>query len=298
MKSFVAALLILLMLIAVESSHSGVFERDWLALGDGLLTFDDVNRREWLDLSETQLAKFPGFTLEDRYQSVVAELAAGGQFAGFTVANLADAEAFAASAGIDLSTFDFDTNQAASLRLIELLGLPVERPGTFGNLIAIGYLDEIGFFGRRVAMVPEYDPPTRVSFGSAGLLTTNSDFLSTTSTGVALFRNVIPEPSTVVLTVMCLLGVWMLPALFRQRERAAKGRWISWLSFVDGARDGLAILRRMSSSYSRCSSRGHRRLLRFEQCEDRRVLAPIATDVVFLFDESGSSTADAYTQSG
>ena len=46
---------IVLSLFAINNSSAEVFERDWKTPGDGLLTYDDVNRQEWLDLTETQL---------------------------------------------------------------------------------------------------------------------------------------------------------------------------------------------------------------------------------------------------
>jgi len=59
-------------LLASLPLHAGVVERDFLAPGDGLLTYDDVNRREWLDLSfaytsldNIKLKMVPGEFLED-----------------------------------------------------------------------------------------------------------------------------------------------------------------------------------------------------------------------------------------
>jgi hypothetical protein len=43
-----------------QPARGAVFERDWQTPGDGLLTYDDVNRREWLDVTQTQLWLFPG----------------------------------------------------------------------------------------------------------------------------------------------------------------------------------------------------------------------------------------------
>jgi hypothetical protein len=76
---FLAALHI----VFVYSANAAVFERDWQTPDDGLLTYDDVNRREWLDVSQSLLIQFPGSTLEQRYQSALAELAPGGMFEGF-----------------------------------------------------------------------------------------------------------------------------------------------------------------------------------------------------------------------
>ena len=41
---------VLASLLAANLCSAAVFERDWKTPGDGLLTYDDVNRREWLDL--------------------------------------------------------------------------------------------------------------------------------------------------------------------------------------------------------------------------------------------------------
>ena len=102
---------------------AAVFERDLVpGSGDGLLTFDDVNNREWLDLTETQLFKFPGDTLEEQYQSVVDETYSTGMFADFTVAVSSDVIALTESAGIDTSTQNWEINRAASGALVNLLG--------------------------------------------------------------------------------------------------------------------------------------------------------------------------------
>ncbi|QDU55290.1 hypothetical protein [Aeoliella mucimassa] len=86
------------------TATAAVIQHDWLVPGDGLLTYDDVNQREWLDLTETQLFKFPGGTLEEQYQAVVDHTLPGGMFAGFTVATAEDVRALAESAGIDTTT--------------------------------------------------------------------------------------------------------------------------------------------------------------------------------------------------
>lgn len=72
--------------------HAAVIERDWKTPGDGLLTYDDVNKREWLDLTESRLLRFamPGDSLVDVYQAVVAETLPGGEYAGFSLAKNED----------------------------------------------------------------------------------------------------------------------------------------------------------------------------------------------------------------
>ena len=51
----------LLLLLLPTSLNAAVIERDWQTPGDGLLTFDTVNQREWLDLSETLLSIYGKF---------------------------------------------------------------------------------------------------------------------------------------------------------------------------------------------------------------------------------------------
>ena len=67
-----------------------VFERDLVpGSGDGLLTFDDVNQREWLDLTESILVNFP--------DGAVNELEPGGVFEDFTWATAEDVRSLAES---------------------------------------------------------------------------------------------------------------------------------------------------------------------------------------------------------
>jgi len=76
-------------------------QRDWKNPGDGLLTYDDANQREWLDLSQTLLtSQFPGADREAKYLYVVGQTGTGGLFDGFSVARSPDVIALAQSAGI------------------------------------------------------------------------------------------------------------------------------------------------------------------------------------------------------
>ena len=184
---------------------AGVFERDWKTPGDGLLTYDDVNQREWLDVTQTKLILFPVppvpgdiFQTEARYQQVVAELGPGGMFKGFTVAKSADVIALAQSGGIDTGSFDFDVNQAAVRNVIDLLGV------SFGSLdrraASAGFIDELPsprpgscIPPCRIGAVIEVIPPEY-----AGAFFSSTDDLLTRSLapGVMLYRTAVPEPAT------------------------------------------------------------------------------------------------------
>ena len=42
------------------AAHGGVISRDWKTPGDGLLTYDDVNKREWLICQRVDCQLFRG----------------------------------------------------------------------------------------------------------------------------------------------------------------------------------------------------------------------------------------------
>lgn len=85
-RSYFMLFLTFSLLMPIGVASAGVFERDWKAPGDGLLTYDDVNQREWLDVTVSSLNQFP----EPRLDNAVAEIATGGRFAGFTWAKRRD----------------------------------------------------------------------------------------------------------------------------------------------------------------------------------------------------------------
>jgi hypothetical protein len=178
-----------------------VISRDWKFPGDGLLTYDDVNQREWLDLSQTLLSvQFPGNTRDERYQYVVGQLGPNGLFAGFDVAKSQDVVKLAQSAGIDTSTFDSNLNALPTLALGDLLSFTAVFAAT-GSKFSVGLIDEFE------------TPPDSGQFGSkigvsvtsqAGLrITSSDDLLVSPPPGVMLFRPV-PEPAACKLLVIAL----------------------------------------------------------------------------------------------
>jgi hypothetical protein len=183
--------------LLVNAANAGVSSRDWKTPGDGLLTYDDVNRREWLDLSVSLTLPVP------RFESVIAELEPGGIVQGFTIAKRADIVSMAESAGIQVEVFDFATNVAATDRLIDLLGETRGSPtGEFRT--ATGLLDETVIMGPpriRLGALFQYSS-TSGSGGYAGLsVVSHTDGLSQTGSAVYLYREVIPEPSCVALAI-------------------------------------------------------------------------------------------------
>ena len=196
---------------------AAVIERDWLAPGDGLLTYDTVNNREWLDLTETILAQFPGGIIEFQYPNVVSQTGSGGQFEGFVVATESDVVELAVSAGIDINTLDFNTNEAASLEFMNLLGA-TSRPGSS--------LESIGFFPVSGSSPLLVSVARGVSSGRAGLVTfprsNFSDDRPSQVIGVYLYRNAVPEPAA---STVALLATFLLSTI-RSRSKA---NFILWL---------------------------------------------------------------------
>ena len=177
-----------------------VFERDLVpGSGDGLLTFDDVNQREWLDLTQTFTAEFPG-----GFGGVLDELAPGGIYAGFQTASRADVIALAESAGIDTTTLDPETNLAATENLIALLEMPSIAAAGFTNEISPedGDLFVSVFYGSSSPRTPVAGLFFGTRSSSPGVI---GDRLIRV-TGVMLYRE-IPEPNAVVLICTGVLAL-------------------------------------------------------------------------------------------
>jgi hypothetical protein len=203
----------MLLAVFVASADAAVFERDWKTPGDGLLTVDNVNQREWLDLSQTLLtSQFPGSDREARFQYVVNQTGPEGLFEGFSVAKSPDVLALAQSAGIDTSSQDYAINYTLTFALQDLLSVTL-GPGTGNsNTFSIGLLDENG------GMPPPFRLGAifRITFTSrAGLIFDDPmQFLQTTAPpGVMLFRSAIPEPA------YSWLALLSIPVLFARCRR-------------------------------------------------------------------------------
>jgi hypothetical protein len=201
MKPIHYCLSVILVSTIVPPLQAAVFERDWKTTGDGLLTYDDVNQREWLDLSQSRLSQFP----EPRLENAIAQIAPGGLFDGFTWAKRDDVRAFAESVGIDTSTSNITTNLAPTTRVGLLLGPTLEVPGL---LRAVGLMDEVQ---TRYSSLPPYDGGAFiVNFnpntggGYAGIsLVLSDDLLRPTTNGLLLYRPV-PEPAGFMLVLVAI----------------------------------------------------------------------------------------------
>jgi hypothetical protein len=180
---------------------AAVFERDWKTPGDGLLTYDDGGQREWLDLTETQMFKFPGAAVEEKYQAIINETAPGGMFAGFTPGVRTDVIALAVSAGIDPGSFDGTdgSNGIPSRALIELLSPTHFDSGPPESLASTGFLNEFDGADRLLGTIfVGIDGRTGLPRGGVTFFVNRQ---GQESSGAWLYRQ-IPEPSTGLLCVV------------------------------------------------------------------------------------------------
>lgn len=202
---------VLASIFSIATATAAVFERDWKTPGDGLLSYDDVNQREWLDLTETQLFKFPGTTLDERFQSVLSETSVGGMFEGFTASAGIEVLAFAESAGIDTSIDDFSINGPPSSALIDLLG----ATSTFeSSRWSIGVINETDDSERLIAGAYFIQGLRGAPIAGFGIGVMPQDYH-----GVWLYR-LIPEPST---EVMFALMFVLTLTKHRRENRNGKG---------------------------------------------------------------------------
>jgi hypothetical protein len=172
-----------------SASRGAVFERDWMTSGDGLLTYDNVHRREWLDLSVSRIDQFP----EPRLENALAELAPGGLFEGFTWAKTRAVRQLAISGGIDISTTDVAINAVPTNAMIDLLSPTLES--SFGRRQTVGFINEPE---TTYTSYPPYDAAafTRQGGFAGVFFNASDDTLRSPSNGLMLYRPV-PEPTTI-----------------------------------------------------------------------------------------------------
>jgi hypothetical protein len=192
--------------LSSQTGMAAVISHDWKIPGDGLLTYDDVNQREWLDLTESRLSRFPGATFEQRYQNALLELAPGGMFADFNAANRTDLLALAQSAGIDPNVTSYVANHPATANLIALVGRSF-GPTANGGVASFGLLDELsappqsppGVRLRGVLLDAAPDSEIIIDSKAGDTLPTIQN------TGAWLYRTAVPEPPTLVIIFACVV---------------------------------------------------------------------------------------------
>jgi hypothetical protein len=201
MKRFLPFVTCVLLLFGSNAS-AAVFERDWKTPGDGLLTYDDVNQREWLDLKETLLGNW------GRYPAnIVSELGIGGFFHGFDTARPEDVMDLARSAGIDPTTLDFAVNNLATAALIDLLTDTIESGQRSLGLVVEYVRPTYSFPDQSVlnVFVSSAEHLAGINSFSFSEMTSDRPF---SIVGMFLYRG-IPEPSGFALS-MLVVSVWSL----------------------------------------------------------------------------------------
>ena len=192
--------------VVTSSAHlnAAVFQHDWKVPGDGLLTYDDVNQREWLDLSVSRLSQFP----VPRLANAMAEISPGGLFDGFTWASQQDVLALAASSGVDVTSFDLAVNQIPVTNVIGLLSPTLQN--NLGVLRSVGLTNDPRtnpslppYTG--AAFLVNFNPSTGGGYAEFAL-NLPDDLLTPLSNGMMLYR-VVPEPA---LTLQFAIAAWLL----------------------------------------------------------------------------------------
>jgi hypothetical protein len=201
------------------ATQAAVFSHDWKTPGDGLLTYDDLNQREWLDLTVTRLAPYPGITFEEKYQALLSELASTGSLDGFNIAQKSDLTALAISAGINVASLDdFAHNSSPAIQLMELVGISVHFANT-SFIQSFGALDEVEIINDRTIRSLGIIGSAAQSGanGQAGLLfAIPGDLAEPATTGVWLFRP-IPEPSNLSACSLFAFLCWARHLAQKQR---------------------------------------------------------------------------------
>lgn len=197
-------------LIITPSLYSALIERDFLTPEDGLLTFDDVNQREWLDLTET---------LGLELAAIQANMVPGQKWEDFSFATLKDVSDLAASAEVDwIEPWSVprttDKELVGLFGRVHLLDFPLEAEVSSGK-IAVEVDDNDLLFDGSHFVVLRVVPclPGAVNCGYPWLGHGEGVFISAPYTlpgadpGAEnigpywLYRNAVPEPSSMLFVV-------------------------------------------------------------------------------------------------
>lgn len=210
-----AAALVGMLSVAPLLANAALISVDLESPGDGLITRDTLNNREWLDLPATSGASLAG---------VMADMMPGGRYAGFTFASLDEVTGLAASANVGWWTWDLGAEGDPHVaELVDRLGWVVHLSGgVLENMYFVSGLvaqsstasdpvfDDTNFY---VAIIPARPmPPGWPAYDPLGGVFIDKPLWPETAIGIGdigpfwMFRN-IPEPSTGPLVVQMLIGL-------------------------------------------------------------------------------------------
>lgn len=194
------------------TANAALSARDWQSAGDGLLTFDDQSRLEWLDVTQTVNMSF---------NRVLGQLASGGTFEGFRVATSDQVRALFVSGGWT-GSFNVHYNNAPGLHTeaVSIVSLLGETTASYDPYATYGMVSDTrpggeNFYNAMYA----FDSPSIPHYASAWInaFATSPDN-SFDHVGTYLYREVaapIPEPETYALM---LAGLGMLAIVHRRRR--------------------------------------------------------------------------------
>ena len=147
------------LLVLLTAGSAEVIERDLFGPGDGLLAFDRVNKREWLDLEQSNVAH-----IEDLLERMVP----GGDLEDFEFATIEDMQGLAESAELrwlEPWTLPGKLGQEAQ-HLVDLIGPTLTGGGgaigtmriSHGRFATVGSNNEIVFDDRYVYVMSVENP--------------------------------------------------------------------------------------------------------------------------------------------
>jgi len=143
--ALLAAIAVLVAVADAERAQAVLLTSDWQTVGDGLLTEDTDTGLKWLDLTETAGQSF---------DSVFAQLGAGGTYDGFRYATAAEVETFWTNAGIPTISIlgDFQAaNFTPISQLMAQMGGPLDSTVlAFSDGLTASTKVETDFFGNPI----------------------------------------------------------------------------------------------------------------------------------------------------
>lgn len=213
-------------LLSSADGRAAIIERDLRTPGDGLLTFDEVHNREWLDLTETA-----GLG----WDSILGAIAPGGELFGFSLATIKDVEQLVESAALQETEPWIIPGVAGSepKEFVDLLGektLPVPIRSFLGDGVAIRFSygnvvqvdqseDDTPIIENEVFYVMSFENSGPVPGGinrPLALIGNSGGFFvapqldpeAMDESPYWLYRSVVPEPSSSILILLAGLLIW------------------------------------------------------------------------------------------
>lgn len=192
-----------LMGLAAASAQASLTERDFTTGGDGLLIFDSLANREWVDVTHTTNMSVNQFFNTSMY---------AGQ--GFHLATTADITQFFVNAGAAVVTANGGANfQAGNLAAAQLLNALMEHqaPYTYtgGNQWVHGFEDYGNAGNLTVARFIVSGATATFDTGTNGTAWTRDSVHA--AVGIFAYRDTaaaaIPEPTSIALVAVALLGL-------------------------------------------------------------------------------------------